>query len=115
MKKIIVHSIIISTILAFANGFSFIHAQFYIEQGNDRILCQENSSDPVCETATQQREEYCKSATICGSAPDEFSLMLEFVEELANSIKTIGTEGSYLGQYVNPNRFVGNTFSPPKL
>ncbi len=114
MKRIIIHSLIIGTVIAFANGFSSTHAQFYIQQGDDRTLCKDTSKDPLCASSSQQREQYCASSTICGSAPQEFSLMLEFVEELANSIKTLWTEGSYLWQYVNPNRFLGNTFSPPQ-
>jgi hypothetical protein len=36
--------------------------------------------------------EICKNSTICGTAPDTFVMMLDFVRDMLNSIKTIGTE-----------------------
>lgn len=39
---------------------------------------------------------------------------MDFVREMANSIKTIWTEGDYLWKYVNPDRFKGNVFEPPQ-
>lgn len=39
--------------------------------------------------------------------------LMDFVREMSNSIKTIGTASPYLGKYVNPNRFKGTLFSPP--
>ena len=30
-----------------------------------------------------------------------------------NSMKTIGTQWEYLGQYINPDRYAGNVFTPP--
>jgi len=59
-------------------------------------------------------DEYCKDSAICGSPSKEFSLMMDFVREMMNSIKTIGTEWPYLGKYVNPNRFEGNRFVSPE-
>lgn len=58
--------------------------------------------------------ETCKNSTICGTAPDMFVMMLDFVRDILNSIKTIGTEWEYLGEYVSPNRFQGNDFVPPQ-
>ena len=55
----------------------------------------------------------CSSKTICGSAPQEFVSIMNLCRELINSIKTIGTKSPYLGAYVNPNRFQGDTFAPP--
>lgn len=40
-------------------------------------------------------------------------MMLEFTQEMLNAIKTQWTEWTYLGKYVNPNRFAGDKFSPP--
>ena len=62
---------------------------------------------------TTSDDAYCQSISICGSAPQEFNMMLSFVQELINTIRTVGTEGDYLGKYVNPNWFVGTKFSPP--
>jgi hypothetical protein len=63
--------------------------------------------------AQTTNDSYCESVSICGSAPKEFTMMTEFTQEMLNAIKTMGTEWSYLGKYVNPNRFVGDKFSPP--
>lgn len=62
----------------------------------------------------QTNISYCEQTTICGTAPVEFNLMLSLVQELLTTIKTVGTKSPYLGEYVNPNWFVGNEFSPPK-
>lgn len=56
---------------------------------------------------------YCETSRVCGSAPEEMGLLLDFVSDMLGSIKTIGTEWSYLWQYVNPNRFKGEVFDPP--
>lgn len=55
----------------------------------------------------------CTSTSICGTAPKQFTLLLDFVREMMNTIKTIGTQWEYLGQYINPNRYAGNVFTPP--
>lgn len=55
----------------------------------------------------------CTSTSICGTAPKQFTLLLDFVREMMNSIKTIGTQWEYLGQYINPNRYADNVFTPP--
>lgn len=50
--------------------------------------------------------DYCKTqSTICGSSPEQFTYLMDFVREMTNSIKTIGTASPYLGAYVSPNRF----------
>lgn len=64
--------------------------------------------------AVQITADNCASSAICGTAPKYFTLLLGFVSEMMNSIKTIGTEWNYIGKYVNPNRYEGNVFVPPK-
>lgn len=66
------------------------------------------------QTTIAEETAYCKSISICGSAPREFSLMLEFTQELINSIRTVGTQGDYLGRFVNPNWFKWAKFDPPQ-
>lgn len=63
---------------------------------------------------TSSDDAYCQSISICGSAAKEFTLMIEFSQELLAAIKTVWTQWSYLGKYVSPDRFVWNTFSPPQ-
>lgn len=59
--------------------------------------------------------DYCKTqSTICGSSPEQFTYLMDFVREMTNSIKTIGTASPYLGAYVSPNRFKWTSFSPPQ-
>lgn len=59
-------------------------------------------------------QAYCAAdQSICGTAPEEMTLLMDFVRDMTNSIKTIGTEWDYLGQYVNANRFKWETFEPP--
>jgi len=58
---------------------------------------------------------YCKNqSSVCGTAPEQFTFLMDFVREMMNSIKTMGTQWEYLGKYVNPNRFKWNAFTPPK-
>ncbi|MFA5748154.1 MAG: hypothetical protein WC872_03525 [Candidatus Absconditabacterales bacterium] len=57
----------------------------------------------------------CESSNICGSSSDEFNLTLNFMQDILNTIKTIGPQGDWLGKYVNPNWFDGNKFSPPDM
>lgn len=64
---------------------------------------------------TTSDDAYCQSISICGSSAKEFTLMIEFSQEILNAIKTVGTEWSYLGKFVNPNRFVWDKFSPPAM
>ncbi len=56
---------------------------------------------------------YCATSSICGTAPKDFTLLLSFVREMMNAIKTIGTQWDYVGAYVSPNRFKWNVFAPP--
>lgn len=85
MKKILL-SIILWYALVLAGGFSF----------------------------AQESPSWCSTQTsICGTAPAEFTLLVDFVREMTNSMKTIGTKWDYVWQYVNPNRFEGNEFVPP--
>ncbi|MFA7717306.1 MAG: hypothetical protein WC875_01150 [Candidatus Absconditabacterales bacterium] len=63
---------------------------------------------------TSELPDFCQNTTICGSAPKEFTMIMDFSRELLNSIKTIGPQGDYLGKYVNPNRFEGDKFVPPQ-
>lgn len=58
--------------------------------------------------------EYCKNSPICGAAPKNFTMLMDFIREMTNSIKTIWTEWDYVGQYVNPNRYEGNVFVAPQ-
>ena len=37
---------------------------------------------------TSPTDAYCQSVSICGSAPKEFTMMLEFTQEMLNAIKT---------------------------
>lgn len=63
---------------------------------------------------TGEKVKYCETNnSICGTAPEEMMLLMNFVREMSNSIQTIWTEWDYLGQYVNPNRFKWNVFDPP--
>ena len=94
MKRNLSYSII-WLLLAYVGSFSYIHAQFV--QWTQGV-----SQDP----------SYCSTSSICWTAPQKFTFMLDFVREMINSIKTIGTEGDYLGKYVHPNRFQWNNFVP---
>ncbi len=68
------------------------------------VLVQITNTDNFCST----------DKSICGTAPEEMTLLMDFVREMTNSIKTIGTEWDYVGQYVNPNRFKWTVFTPPQ-
>lgn len=56
----------------------------------------------------------CSTVNVCWSAPKEFTMLMDMSRELINAIKTLWTEGNYLGKPVNPNRFKWATFDPPK-
>ncbi len=94
MKKTFAYIFIVWSIFTLVNAFSFVDAKFVVIQPASL--------------------ETCKHSTICGTAPDTFVMMLDFVRDMLNSIKTIGTEWEYLGEYVSPNRFQGNDFVPPQ-
>lgn len=55
----------------------------------------------------------CTDTSLCGSTPASFRLLLDFVDDMLSAIHTVGTASPYLGEYVHPNRFVGETFTPP--
>jgi len=72
------------------------------------------AADSVPPTTAEIEVAYCEAqSSICGTAPAEFTALLDFTREMMNSMKTIGTKWDYLGKYVNPNRFKGNIFEPP--
>lgn len=73
----------------------------------------QNSNTPPATDPTDSL--YCKDqSSVCGTAPEQFTQLMDFVREMTNTMKTIWPEGDYLGQYVNPNRFKWNIFSAPK-
>ena len=66
-------------------------------------------------TPAEIETAYCSTqSSVCGTAPEQFTFLMDFVREMTNAIKTIWTDWTYLGKYVNPNWFVWNTFTPPK-
>lgn len=101
MKKIIAPYILLCVVFTWVSNFSF-------------------AADPIpvptaSEVAFALEKSYCETqSSVCGTAPKDFTALLDFVREMTNSIKTIGTEWSYLGQYVNPNRFKWNIFTAPQ-
>lgn len=83
--------------ITFMVGISFVHGQ-------------------NIQTPEEAQTAYCSTSTICGAAPENFTLLLDFVREMANSIKTLWAEWDYIGKYINPNLYEGNIFvAPPKL
>lgn len=98
MRKIITPYIVLCVVFTYVSNFSF-------------------AADPIptpADLAFAAEQAYCATqSSVCGTAPKDFTALLDFVREMTNSIKTIGTEWNYLGQYVNPNRFIWNNFSPP--
>jgi len=94
MKKIITRQLIVCIVITWMSNFSFTSA----------VLVQISNTDNFCST----------DKSICGTAPEEMTLLMDFVREMTNSIKTIGTEWEYVGQYVNPNRFKWTVFAPPQ-
>ncbi len=82
-------------VTTFVVGFSYVHAEASQISSDDSVYCITQSS-------------------ICWTAPHYFTLLLDFVREMMNSIKTIGTQWAYVGKYINPNRFEGATFVAPK-
>lgn len=98
MKKIITHYFLLLFLIAFVSNFSFsadIVPTQYTQSEIDAAYCQTQSS-------------------VCGTAPEEFTFLMDFVREMTIAIKTVWTEWTYLGKYVNPNRFQWNTFVAPK-
>lgn len=99
MKKIIAPYIILCVLFTSVSNFSF-------------------AADTVpspSEIAFDLEKAYCETqSSVCGTAPKDFTALLDFVREMSNSIKTIGPEWPYLGKYVNPNRFKWNIFTAPQ-
>ena len=88
MKRIIAPYILVCVVITCVSNFSFAKT-------DDTAYCTTQSS-------------------ICGTAPEQFTFLMDFVREMTVAIKTIGPEWAYLGQYVNPNRFQWAVFTPPK-
>lgn len=97
MKKIIAPVFILWLLITYVSNFS---------------LAQTTNTPPVNDPTDAV---YCSTqSAICGTAPQQFTYLMDFVREMMNAIKTVGPEWEYLGQYVSPNRFVGNVFTAPK-
>ena len=88
MKRIIAPYILLCVVITCVSNFSFA-------QTDDTAYCTTQSS-------------------ICGTAPEQFTFLMDFVREMTVAIKTIGPEWAYLGQYVNPNWFQWTVFTAPK-
>lgn len=101
MKKIVALIVISASMITFVSNFSF---------------AEELTPDQKAVIATANIETaYCTTqSSICGTAPEQFTFLMDFVREMMNSIKTIWPQGEYLGKYVNPNRFKWNEFIAPK-
>lgn len=82
MKRIVTRQLIILSLITSVSNFSFVHGQA--------------ASLPVpptaAELAASAAANYCKTSSVCGTAPKDFTLLLGFVREMTNSIKTQGTE-----------------------
>jgi len=100
MKKHIAPYIILCLIITYVSNFSFA----------------QNTNLPDPDDTTDARyPAYCATqSSVCGTAPEQFTYLMDFVREMMNAIKTIGPEWEYLGQYVNPNRFQWSVFVAPK-
>ncbi len=93
MKKNTSIYIVIWLVFTLVGGFSFVFAQTEVI-GGEAVSCEDS--------------------TICGSPPQELAMIVDFVREMMNSIKTIWPQWDYLGKYINPNWFEGTTFTPPE-
>ncbi len=97
MKKIITLSLVLCLLITSVSNFSFA----------------QNTNTPPASDPTDSL--YCSNqSSVCGTAPEQFTQLMDFVREMTNTIKTIWTEWDYLGQYVSPNWFKWDLFSPPK-
>lgn len=98
MKRIIALHIMILSAITFVGNFSF---------------AQTTSAAPDKDTI---EAAYCKNqSSICGTAPEQFTFLMDFAREMSNAMKTMWTQWEYLGKFINPNRFQWNTFvAPPK-
>jgi len=96
MKKVVALIIILASMITFVSNFSFA-----------------DNNVPPADDPTDAK--YCATATsVCGTAPEQFTFLMDFVREMTNAIKTVGPEWDYLGKYVHPNRFKWTEFSAPK-
>lgn len=104
---------------SFVGNFSFAASGQYYNRYGTQIFCKDWSQDKFCIAAKATAEAlaieqaYCATSTICWTASEPLTLLMDFVREMTNSIKTMWTQGEYLGQYINPNRFQWNVFTPP--
>ncbi len=53
------------------------------------------------------------TCTVCSLPAQEFDMILNMTNELVNYIKTTGKEWDYIWDYINPNRYAWNKFTPP--
>jgi hypothetical protein len=72
MKKIVALTIILASMITFVSNFSFAETP---------TLTTEQLAD--IETA------YCAQSPICGTAPQQFTFLMDFVREMTNSMKTV--------------------------
>lgn len=118
MKRFFPVYIVVWLILTLVGGVSFVSAQTTPSSlYGTEIICPDWSLDPGCVAAKIAAEKiaYCKtSSSICWSPSAEMVMIIDFVREMMNSIKTIWTEWKHLGKYVDPNWFQWNEFVPPK-
>jgi len=76
MKNSITRQLILCIFIASVSNFSFAQNVSDVEKA---ALEQENIEAAYCKT----------QSSVCGTAPASFTLMLDFVREMMNSIKTI--------------------------
>jgi hypothetical protein len=51
-----------------------------------------NFSFAATETADMKTSYCATQSSICGTAPEDFTALLDFVREMSTSIKTVGTQ-----------------------
>jgi hypothetical protein len=72
MKKIIALSLVLCVLIISVSNFSFAQ--------NTNIPPVSDSTDSL----------YCENqSSVCGTAPEQFTQLMDFVREMTNSIKTI--------------------------
>jgi len=84
MKRIVTRQLIILSLITSVSNFSFVHGQ--------TPSVPPTAAEIAAAKAESAKIAYCKSSSICGTAPKNFTLMLDFTREMMNSIKTIGTD-----------------------
>jgi len=78
MKRHIAPYIILSMIITYVSNFSFAQ--------NTNLPDPDNAKDPLYVS-------YCTTqSSVCGTAPEQFTYLMDFVREMINTIKTIGPE-----------------------